>query len=323
MSASVPLARVVRSRLEESVHLGDVAVCDAAGRVVAAAGDPGRRVFARSCMKPLQAAVSVAAAEEELPDRELAIMCSSHNGEPVHLAAVRAVLARAGATVEALRCPPSYPLDPQSMATSMERRREASDCSGKHAGMLLACARSGWDARTYTARAHPLQRRIHRAVLRMTGLDAVDVGVDGCGVPVHGMALASMAVLYARLGRSDAEAERTMARCVQAMLAQPYLVGGRNRVDTAIMRVAPHIVAKGGAEALYCASLRDAGLGVAIKIADGGSRAGRAVLVRALRLVDGLSAAEAATLRHYAKPAVLGGGRRVGDVVADFDLRSR
>ena len=52
------LVRVLRSGLEESVHLGDVAVVDADGRIVAAAGDADRVAFARSSMKPLQAAVS-------------------------------------------------------------------------------------------------------------------------------------------------------------------------------------------------------------------------------------------------------------------------
>src|SRR5918994_6276271 len=55
----VPLVRVIRSGVEESVHYGSVAVADADGRVVASAGDVGRVAFARSSMKPLQAAVSL------------------------------------------------------------------------------------------------------------------------------------------------------------------------------------------------------------------------------------------------------------------------
>ena len=103
MVAAVPLARVVRSGLEESVHLGHVAVCDVDGRLVARAGDADREVFMRSCTKPLQAAVSLAAiGDEALPDREVAVMCASHNGEPVHLGAVRALLERAGLGPEAL-----------------------------------------------------------------------------------------------------------------------------------------------------------------------------------------------------------------------------
>ena len=59
MPPPAPVVRVVRSGFVESVHLGDIAVCDARGRVVAGLGDPHRPVFARSSMKPLQAAVSL------------------------------------------------------------------------------------------------------------------------------------------------------------------------------------------------------------------------------------------------------------------------
>ena len=47
---------VVRSGLEESVHEVDVAVVDTAGSLIASSGDPTRLAYARSCMKPLQAA---------------------------------------------------------------------------------------------------------------------------------------------------------------------------------------------------------------------------------------------------------------------------
>ena len=92
----VPLVEVVRSGVVESVHLGDIAVCDASGALLASAGDPDRVAFARSCMKPLQAAVSLASIEGPVSDREVAVMCSSHNGEPVHVRAVRSLLKRGG-----------------------------------------------------------------------------------------------------------------------------------------------------------------------------------------------------------------------------------
>ena len=108
---SIPLVRVVRSGLEESVHWGDVAVVDPEGRVLAHAGDPGRVLFARSCMKPLQAAVSLSLAGVEFPDPEVAVMCASHNAEPVHVATVRSLLARVGIPEGALRSPAVRPWD--------------------------------------------------------------------------------------------------------------------------------------------------------------------------------------------------------------------
>jgi L-asparaginase II len=322
---AVPLVRVVRSGVEESVHVGHVAVCDAKGRLVASAGDPNHRLFARSCMKPLQAAVSLDAAAEPIPDRELAVMCASHNGEPVHVGAVRAVLRRAGLGPDALRNPPGWPIDPASMARAQQKNRELHDCSGKHAGMLLACVRAGWDTETYLRRSHPLQKRILRAVLRSSGRDAVEIGVDGCGVPVHGMRLRDMATLYARLARPEmlGDLAEQADRCVEAMLAEPYLVGGRGRVDTAVMTETADVIAKSGAEALECAAVLDPGLGVAVKVADGGWRAGPPALVAALSQVGALDAEQLGRLAPFARPPVLGGGDPVGELIPELRLRRR
>ena len=323
MASGTVLVRVFRSGLEESVHLGHVAVCDVDGHLVASAGDPHRLVFARSSMKPVQAAVSLGAIGGGLGDDLVAVMCASHNGEPIHVAAVRRLLRTAGLGLSALRNPPGWPLDPRSMAMAGRPRRVLHNCSGKHAGMLAACERQGWDPEGYRSASHPLQRRILRAVRNLTGLDDMVVGVDGCGVPVHGMPLSTMATLYARVGRprSFGALGEGIAGCTAAMRAHPYLVAGRNRTDTAVMEGSPDLVVKSGAEGLACAAVPRAGLGVAVKVADGGERASGPALIRALTLIGALSAAEVAGLERFARRPVEGGGARVGEVVADFRLR--
>lgn len=323
MAASTPLVRVVRSGLEESIHLGHVAVCDAEGRLVAHAGDPHRPVFARSAMKPLQAAVSLHAIGGGLPDDQVAVMCASHNGEPIHVRTVRRLLRTAGLGVSALRNPPGWPLDPESMANAGRPGRVLHNCSGKHAGMVAACARAEWDREAYVEPGHPLQRRVLRAVLRGTGLPEVQVGADGCGVPVHGMPLRALATLFARLARPDrfGSLAGAVARITAAMRAQPYLVAGRGRTDTAVMQASDGVLVKSGAEGLSCAVVLETGLGVAVKIADGGERASGPALIRALAALGALSEAQVAGLDRFARRPVTGGGRRVGDVVADFRLR--
>ena len=189
-------------------------------------------------MKPLQATVSLSAIGDlPLSDPEVAVMCASHNGEAIHIRAVRALLRRAGLDADALRNPPGYPLDPDTMARSRRPRRELQNCSGKHAGMLLACVRAGWDPAAYLRAGHPLQRRITRAVSRATGRDRLEMGVDGCGVPVHGMPLRSMATLFARLARPERLgdfgpfADRAVRPCGRS----PTSWAGRRRLDTDLM----------------------------------------------------------------------------------------
>src|SRR5947199_9608386 len=103
--APAPVVSVVRSGVVESVHQVDVVVVDQDGGIRAMAGDPGRVVFARSSMKPLQASVSLSLAPFDFSDQEVAVMCASHNAEPVHLAAVRSLLGRAGVEEAELQCP--------------------------------------------------------------------------------------------------------------------------------------------------------------------------------------------------------------------------
>jgi L-asparaginase II len=326
MVAAAPIARVMRSGLEESVHLGHVAVCDIDGRLLARAGDAEREVFIRSCAKPLQAAVSLAAiGDDDLPDREVAVMCASHSGEPVHLGAVRALLQRAGLGPQALRTPPSYPLDADEMARSQHRHPLFSDCSGKHAGMLLACVRSGWDTATYARRSHPLQRRVLRAVEQATEADDVRIGVDGCGLPVHGVPLRAIAALYARMGEPDrlGDLAAHVERAIVAMLAEPYLVGGRRRFDTTVMQAVPGLVAKEGAEALLCVSVPDRGIGIALKVADAGFRAAGPAMVEVLTQLDVLDAGQRRSLASAARPAVRGGGDVVGAIEPVVALRRR
>jgi L-asparaginase II len=162
-----------------------------------------------------------------------------------------------------------------------------------------------------------------KAVLLATGLPRVELGVDGCGVPVHGMPLASMATLFARLARPErlGPIETEVVRATSAMRAEPYLVAGRNRTDTALMREVPGLVVKSGAEGLACAAVLQTGLGVAVKVEDGGDRAAGPALIRALALLGALDNEALARLEPFIRRPVTGGGRVVGELSADFHLR--
>src|SRR5207248_97328 len=138
--------------------------------------------FFEACLRP--ALVVSRLAPFDFSNREVAVMCASHNAEAVHVEAVRSLMSRAGVPEDALQCPAMRPWDEETVIQSPERRRINSDCSGKHAGMLAACLAQGWPMDGYRMADHPLQRAILRAVLSASGLESVDVGMDGCGVPV-------------------------------------------------------------------------------------------------------------------------------------------
>jgi L-asparaginase II len=319
---AVPLVRVVRSDLTESIHLGHVAVCDPSGRLIAVAGDPDRMLFSRSSMKPLQASVSLRRIGESLPVELAAIMCASHNGEPVHVRTVRRLL-RAGALSERhLRCPPDLPMAAAARRGASGPRRVYHNCSGKHAGMLLACDRSGFEFDGYLAPSHPLQREIRRAVRTATDVEP-SIGVDGCGAPVHWLPLRAMATLFARLAGPERLGRYTepAATAVGAMRAEPYLVAGRGRSDTTIMEAVPEVITKVGAEGLHCAAVLGQGIGVAVRIDDGSDRGAAPAMLKVLELLGVLDAERLERLAPVAAPAVLGGGHPVGALEAVVRLR--
>ena len=241
---------VSRGDVIEAVHVVHAAAVRD-GALVEAAGDPGLVTLFRSSAKPLQA-LPLARARDDLDDRDLAIASASHVATPDQLDAVRALLAKAPATVDDLEC-----------GGGLEH-----NCSGKHAGMLALCRARGWPIEDYRLLAHPAQQGCLAEVAAAAEVDpaGIPVAVDGCGVPTFALTLERMANAFARLESLEAG-----ARVAAAMRGQLDLVRGPIAADTRLMRALPGWTAKGGAEGLVCAS-GPGGLGVALKCVDGAYR---------------------------------------------------
>jgi L-asparaginase II len=250
------LVEVVRGSVVEARHrVHAVAVAD--GEVVAISGDAGFVTFLRSSAKPLQA-LPLVRARPELDDAEIAIACASHLARPEQLDAVRSLLAKAPATEADLEC-------------GHEPTRLEHNCSGKHAGMLALCRAEGWNVPGYRLAEHPCQRAMLAEVAAAAEVapDSIGKAVDGCGVVTFALPLERMAHAFSRLPALDGG-----ARVAAAMRAHPDLVRGPHAADTMLMRTLPGWVAKGGAEGLLCAS-SGGGVGVALKVEDGSTRAVR------------------------------------------------
>lgn len=306
-SAAQLLAEVSRGELIESRHRGHLVALDPAGAVAFSVGDPDALIYPRSSLKPVQA-VAMLRHGAKLTGERLALAAASHSGEPAHVALVRAVLADAGLTEQALACPPALPL---SGDRSQPPSRVLMNCSGKHAGMLTACVAAGDPVDGYTDPAHPLQLRVAETLADLAGHPAGPVTVDGCGAPLFALPLVGLARCFQRLVRAVDGPEHATA---QAMRTHPWLVGGTGRDVTVLMRQLPGLLAKDGAEGVYAAALPD-GSAVAFKIEDGGERARPPVLCRALAL---LGADVSAVEPRLLAPAVLGAGVPVGAIRAAF-----
>lgn len=311
------LVEVLRGAIVESRHRGALAVADADGACLLALGDVDRPVFPRSAVKALQALPLVesgAADRFGLTDRELALACASHGGEPDHVATAQAMLARAGLDATALRCGAHAPIHAPSAAALYRAGAQPSalhnNCSGKHAAFLcLACALEA-DPQGYVEPDHPVQRQVKATIEGVTGVALTDDcrGIDGCSVPTWAVPLKPLAMAFARLGTGQGLAPdraKAAARLRAACAAHPWHVAGTGRFCTEIMqRLGARAFVKGGAEGVYCGALPDAGLGLAVKCDDGGMRAAEVVTAALIARFGTLSEADRAALERFVRPVL-------------------
>jgi L-asparaginase II len=302
------LVEVTRGSVVESFHRGALAIVDSQGRVVAGLGDTDRSIFPRSAIKLLQALPLVesgAADELGLSDDELALACSSHNGEPAHVRTAAAMLAKAGLEPTSLECGAHWPKHDDTLralvASGQAPTALHNNCSGKHAGFVcLACAMNGKRAnlaafcKGYVEPDHPVMRTVTAALEAVTGMDSRTAprGIDGCSIPTFGFSLRALALGFARVGTGAGLSSghaRAAERLRRAIARSPFMVGGTDRFDSLVMQeLGERVCCKVGAEGVFCAALPSLGLGVAIKI-DDGNNARAAEVVMAAVIESGLT----------------------------------
>lgn len=310
------LVHVMRGEQVESVHRGNIVVVDGSGKVLHALGDPGKVTFWRSAAKPFQVLPMVEAGGIEafgFTGEEIALMAASHNGEPEHIKVLKGILCKVGYAEDDLECGSASPLHGRT-ARELLGRGEAfgqvhNPCSGKHGSMLALARLMGVSQKGYSQLSHPVQQKMLEVVANCTGTNpqSLIVGIDGCGVPVFGMPLKNMALAYAALTGSPmhiSEQRREALKMIKrAMTEHPFYVAGTGRPDTAIMKATGgRVLAKVGSEGIYCMSTE--GLGIAIKVGDGSSRAVGPIAIELLSQLGLLQKYELEGLAKFHSPQI-------------------
>lgn len=282
----------------ESRHSVHAAVVAADDTLAAVARDPRLVSSWRSCAKPFQVMPFLESGgfdELRWGDDQLALACASHGGEPEHVALAQAMLADVGLEEGDLACGPHEPISARGLKLLRESGARLSrlhnNCSGKHAAMLARAHTAGWPTYGYERRDHPVQRCCLQASAKWAGLDegAIGQAVDGCGVVAFSLPLDGMARAWSRLGRAMRDGEPVASRIVHAMATRPFLIGGTDRFDSALVEETDgRIVAKIGAEGVHCVAVPEQGVGIAVKVDDGASRAQFPAVLRILQLLDAL-----------------------------------
>ncbi|MHC2182062.1 L-asparaginase II [Paenibacillus sp. PvR052] len=328
------LVEVTRGDVTESVHRGHIAAVDFKGKLIAYVGNPKHYGYMRSTAKLLQVIPLLETRGDEqfgLTDAETALCCASHGGEPEHASTALSILNKLELGESALECGRQEPLyKPAADALKQEGLTPSqlhNNCSGKHAGMLALAKAMNVSIKQYTCLAHPVQQKMLHTVANMCGVPAesIKLGIDGCGVPVFAVPLASLAYAYARLGSPEELSPERAAACrkiIEVICKYPYYVAGTNRFDTRLAEVTQgRIIGKMGAEGVYALTVPNRGIGLSVKIEDGAERALYPAAAEALIQLGAVTRKEADQLAEFHHPRVTNRrGENVGVIRPVFQL---
>ena len=213
---------------------------------------PDYPYYLRSCAKPLQASLMIDYGLDKkynLSSEEIALCCASHAGEKCHVDIAKTLLDKFGLKYDWLKCglhPPLYDKNTKDEITYFHN-----NCVGKHLLFLALCKENNWDIATYDNIDNPVQQRVKDKISELCEIEINNniypytITKDGCGVPILSMPLKNMLKGFINLF-----CDKNYNKIKQAFLENPYIIGGKNRLDTEIMQNSDGLIAKVGAGGL-------------------------------------------------------------------------
>lgn len=332
MNAEV-LVEESRAGLIENVHFGMICGVNERLETTFHVGDDHHYTYYRSAAKPIQALpvfLSDIITKYGLTREEAALFTASHRGEPYHIAALESMLKKLPVHEDELFCPCSYPLNAKPREdmiwANKVKRRLYHNCAGKHMGFVAVCRELGYPVEGYWEVDHPLQQQILMILSSLSELSISEivVGKDGCGVPVFAIPLKNMAASYLKLACPDLIEDPLLQKAVRDMTSvmneYPLMVASDKFICSALLQD-QNIVAKGGAQGVYCFGLRNQRIGYALKVLNGSEEVWPNIVASILEQIDYDNRDTIARLRAM-KPSVImnDSGDAVGEITEKFSL---
>lgn len=328
------LIKETRTGLLENVHFGMVCGVDDHKNQTFRVGNSEHLVYFRSAAKPIQALpifLTNIIEKYGLTEQEAALFAASHRGESYHIDALESMLAKLPLQEEDLFCPPSYPLNKKPKEEMIwnhtSKRRLYHNCSGKHMGFVTICREMGYPVEGYWKIDHPLQQQIVQilSILSEVPPSKITVGVDGCGVPVFAIPLNKMALTYLKLACPDLITDHQLKQAVSkltSIMNLEYNMIASERFICSVLLQDANIVAKGGAQGVYCFGLRNERLGFALKVINGSEEVWPNIVAGILEQIDYKNKETIFNLRSL-KPSVVknDSGIEVGRIEEEFSLQ--
>ncbi len=285
-----------RGNVLDLSHMGNIAVVDKTGNVIYSIGNVNTATCYRSASKPLQALPTIALGNEyNLSPTEQSIFAGSHAGEEVHVNVLESILTKASLKEDWLIMKPCYPANEQHrnsiIAKGMPKRKIYHNCAGKHMASMLLQRALGGNVMDYWQVNSLAQQAIKNTICILSETDDALISVDGCGVPVYTVPLKNIAIAYKNLACVNTIKDEALQKAAQYYIPllhkNPVMLRGNGYFCT-IMNMDSNIVAKGGANGVYGFGIKDKGLGVAFKLADGTEDSWPLIAIEILKTLNSL-----------------------------------
>lgn len=275
------LAEEYRAGILENTHQGLLCIVDEHKNVVFSKGDSGEPIFYRSAMKPIQAVPvfkSGIIQKFNLTSKETALFTASQRGETYHQETLESLIMKLDLLEEALVCGKSYPLNEEAkinyICEKKPKRKLLHNCAGKHLGFLAYNREKNYPLTGYENLEHPIQQEILQYVAELSEypINRIVSAIDGCGVPVHAVPLKNMAISYLKFALpyllDNDQTANAVVNISTVMNSHPEIVASHNFICSALLED-KNIIAKGGAQGVYCLALKEEKLSIALKVLSG------------------------------------------------------
>jgi L-asparaginase II len=293
------LLQIKRGKITEREHFGSLVLVDKNTKILAKIGNnTDAYLFLRSCAKPIQALpvfTSGAFKKFNLNLAELAIICSSHSASNEHISLVKNILNKIGLSKKHLQCGIHEPFDTDTknylIKQNIKPQNIHNNCSGKHAGMLAACKAMNWDINDYLNFDHPLQKEYIKTIKNLFNIENIELALDGCGAPVHGIPFDKMGTGLLNLFLNP---DNKLIK--EAFIKNPLIIGGKGKLDSVLIKASNgNLLAKNGAEGLIIIVNILEEKALTIKIQDANISARNIVTINALKQLGWLTEKELKT----------------------------
>ena len=277
---------VKRGEIIESHHNSKCIIKDYNFKTIFSTNNDNDLVYPRSSIKIFQAIPfieSKAYKKYLLTQKQIAISCSSHCGEKIHLKVLNEWIKKIRINKRLLKCGIHNPLDKKSsdklLLSGNKPDHLHNNCSGKHLGMVTGCMMKKMSINDYVKITHPYQKLIKKKLeyFSETKINKIQNGIDGCSAPQYALPLEALATSMINLlkhYKNKMKYTNEIQILFKAISKYPELTGSKSIYSSQLM-IATNgkMFAKGGAEGVLLFAHKEKKIGGIIKVKDGNERA--------------------------------------------------